>query len=522
MALVYRSIWQDDSDDLVAVAHECFAAWVVHKYPGFVVPDEGEAIGQSLEVSVRRGSDERGWVHRSVLHEEKAGARWSTTLTALGATDEQQWLWVDLERVANDTFRRVDIAAPRLVRDLFDVGRDPRRGDVRLTHRPRAYRPDEVGELTALLGSPERDVPVVVFAHDSRMTAEEWVGRVRRTAQMLAGVVQVAMLPPESVDGLIATMGRDLAVWGGAARIYIPGLDLRDPDPWRHRVLTPRQLGTGNERPGQLLGRMLATFATSRRPPALYDSIRSLLIQPTGEPDAGALLEDAFEELGRLADEVRQLQREKAALEAENFDVIADLEVAERTNNLLSRTLQIGNDPEQAESEARMPVGAVDCSAAADQCREFLDHVVLPATVCRDLEQLDSTVESEAWGQTAWRGFRALDAYARDAGESKGGFWEWCEHSGHPWVWPATDKKLAMRESESVRKNRRFWDARRFSVAEEVDLAGELHMEAHLKIAQGGGDLAPRIYFYDDTKGQTGKVHVGFFGPHHHVPNTKS
>ena len=37
-----------------------------------------------------------------------------------------------------------------------------------------------------------------------------------------------------------------------------------------------------------------------------------------------------------------------------------------------------------------------------------------------------------------------------------------------------------------------------------------------------GSDLALRIYFYDDTHGNTGKIHVGFIGPHYLMPNTKS
>ncbi|MGD0409808.1 MAG: hypothetical protein ABSB34_12580 [Candidatus Limnocylindrales bacterium] len=38
-------------------------------------------------------------------------------------------------------------------------------------------------------------------------------------------------------------------------------------------------------------------------------------------------------------------------------------------------------------------------------------------------------------------------------------------------------------------------------------------------MAEGGGAQIPRIYFLDDTKGVTGKVHMGFFGPHRFVPN---
>jgi hypothetical protein len=44
-------------------------------------------------------------------------------------------------------------------------------------------------------------------------------------------------------------------------------------------------------------------------------------------------------------------------------------------------------------------------------------------------------------------------------------------------------------------------------------------MVAHLTVAEGGGAQIPRIYFLDDTKGVTGKVHIGFFGPHRFVPN---
>jgi hypothetical protein len=47
-------------------------------------------------------------------------------------------------------------------------------------------------------------------------------------------------------------------------------------------------------------------------------------------------------------------------------------------------------------------------------------------------------------------------------------------------------------------------------------------MYSHLKIAEGGKDLAPRVYFHDDTDGSTGKVHIGFIGPHYLMPNTRS
>jgi hypothetical protein len=38
-------------------------------------------------------------------------------------------------------------------------------------------------------------------------------------------------------------------------------------------------------------------------------------------------------------------------------------------------------------------------------------------------------------------------------------------------------------------------------------------MEEHIKIEQGGSPC-PRIHFYDDTRGSTGRIHVGWFGDH--------
>lgn len=86
-------------------------------------------------------------------------------------------------------------------------------------------------------------------------------------------------------------------------------------------------------------------------------------------------------------------------------------------------------------------------------------------------------------------------------------------------VLAATPKKISMRESETVMNNDRLRAARLLPIATDVAVDGRIEMVAHLKIAEGGGPLAPRIYFFDDTGSRTGKVHVGFIGPHEHMPN---
>jgi hypothetical protein len=166
-------------------------------------------------------------------------------------------------------------------------------------------------------------------------------------------------------------------------------------------------------------------------------------------------------------------------------------------------------------------LSVTSCREAASVAVSRLRGVAVPQEALRDLEDLDAAMEGRAWASTAWRGFRSLDAYANEAADYKG-FWHWCEHSPSPYIWPANSKKLAMRESETVMANPQLSMCRRLPVHKKVEPSGYVMMEAHMKIAEGGGPLAPRIYFYDDTAGKTGQVHVGFFGPHRYMPNTRS
>ena len=174
-------------------------------------------------------------------------------------------------------------------------------------------------------------------------------------------------------------------------------------------------------------------------------------------------------------------------------------------------------------SDNDLPDEVQDVSEAVTAAQEHLgEWVVVPDTAPRELDGIDSAPNAYAWGITTWRGLQALSAYAQASRAGfAGDFWVWCER-GEALAWPATPKKLAMRESETVQNNPKLMRARLFDVDPQVDESGRIHMEAHLKISEGGGDLAPRVYFHDDTGGRTGKVHVGLVGPHSLVKNTKS
>src|SRR5690606_17160308 len=72
--------------------------------------------------------------------------------------------------------------------------------------------------------------------------------------------------------------------------------------------------------------------------------------------------------------------------------------------------------------------------------------------------------------------------------------------------------KHAPTESVTTQSIPRFRRARLFPVPATVDRRGQAMMNAHFRIAQSGL-LSPRLHYLDDTA-RTGKVYVGYIGPH--------
>lgn len=251
---------------------------------------------------------------------------------------------------------------------------------------------------------------------------------------------------------------------------------------------------------------------------------RERLRVSTGAPHQSAhaevlesLLESADKELAIAHARISELESQVLDLAGENDDLVGWNSRLASAYDQLS-VVAAGGHVHGVSGEEDLPVRVSSLREALDEAKK-LPFVVVHPEAPVDIEQLDSTLTASAWANMLWRGLRALNAYAAGDHRVAGGFYEWCRDSGSPWSWTATDKKLAMRESQGVMANSRLRNLRRLPVDEAVDESGFIEMQSHLKIAQGGSTLIPRVYFYDDTAGVTGKVHVGFVGPHARMPN---
>ena len=227
--------------------------------------------------------------------------------------------------------------------------------------------------------------------------------------------------------------------------------------------------------------------------------------------------------------ESRELNERLATLSSDNEQLRRELDEANEERHKLQLQLNTYNAliadgrAERAEPIDYEAPPAATIAGVIEIARDQCEHVAIPDAALREIDTLDADEKAADWARELWKGLRALNAYAAESEHFQGGFWEWCEHSNSEHnVWPASDKKLAMSESDTVMQTARLWKARRFKIDNQVEPQGYIHMIAHLKITEGGGQHIPRLYFHDDTGGRTGHVHVGFIGPHRLVPNTQS
>lgn len=512
MALVYRAIWQDDADGIHERAMDAFAWWVgKHSdHPRTFEAGVDETVGDTSTL-VRRGHDATGSIQRCSLHVDNGTDRTTTTMITTVSPPDPASIWVDLERVSHRAFAAYQVRAPALSTKLIANGIAPRRGPIRLAVRPQALRPTEIDGFVTLLARRDRDLPAVVFTPGPMLDVRATGKAAEYTAQVLAGTAAVYLVNDPGRTRLGTLLGSELIMEPGGMRVYLPGLSPDEPDPWRHRVLIPEQVAENPRGVAHQVVQLLSPHNAARRAPAAYETLRNLL------QSNGSMAPEVDEH--RLA-RIHDLEEQLESSEQQNLDLLVDLEEAEgRINDLQARLVRILVDgvPDETPATGGPPSDVESCRGVAEAAQTYLAGIVLPDVACRNLSELDDRLEGRTWGRKSWQAFLALNAFALDRA-FKPGFWEWCRAARSPFAWSANPKKLAMNESESILQDETLRRHRLLPVDERIDPSGRVLMVAHLKIGGGGGSQIPRVYFHDDRHGSTGKVHIGFFGPHRLMP----
>ncbi|MEX5297358.1 hypothetical protein RCG67_01085 [Kocuria sp. CPCC 205292] len=519
MSIMYRTIWESDCEDpdvFLELTRECFSRWAVDDPAAESLVDGPHQVGHR-RITLRSVADAAvsGVEGCTVDEPENAGAtRWCTTVRVIAGGGTAQ-IWVENSMETDDPTQKIKVGRPRVVADLLTLSENPRLERDALCDTPRAITADDVNDFVSMLSDGERRLPVIVFTEPFQNSGGRWKQLAQQTAQRSMGVAAVAVLDQEAVSRFRAEFG-DLAVWGGGIRTYAPRLVNSPADARRHRFIPAAEM---RENDNWVVDRLVGTVAqlsTRRRVPGAFSVFLS---------DQQAISENELTDLRYQWEFELELEKDDhATTQFELGRVSGHLERIVQTLRESNLEHVIWNAQVAPENGLPDQVQGVTEAVVAAK-KHLVDWLTIADSAPRELHGIDTAPEAVSWGNNAYRGLRALAEYSRSCKEEGfvGGFWVWCQRGGAMSVnWPATDKKLAMSESESVMNRDKCRKSRIFDVHHDVARSGKLLMQAHLKISEGGGDLAPRIYFHDDTAGATGKVHVGFVGPHYLVPNTKS
>ncbi|WP_372467989.1 hypothetical protein ACCO44_01525 [Microbacterium maritypicum] len=526
MSILYRAVWSDSPSDQEAMLSgiaECVARWTQES-------TEPPALAEGLsEFDVSQGR------HREVVLRSLGASGFEVVVTDRVSGDPTDWVTtirviidgsevhtlVELSMSSDDLARRVSVGRPKIVHELLATAEKPRLGGSGVVSGPLALPANGVSILTDMLADSARTLPIIVCAEPSGTHDDMWSRAAGMIAARVEGVAVLITLDQDACAAFRSELG-SLAIWDGGVRIYAPGVVVRDSDGWRHRFYLRSRL---EEHFASTVNRIVfsvAQLSTRRRIPDVFSVFGEQSGQTTEVQDGMILAKELLDAREHWEFDLELARDEQSALERELANAIGHL--ARLKEVLISNGLTDLLWGTQHEAAASVPDEVQYVSEAALAGQMYLsDWLTIPDSAIRALEDIDTAPEAYNWGNKTWRGLRALAAYAEERanGWDKGGFWEWCA-SGPLLGWPATSKKLSMTESETVQNSEKLSRARVLKVDKAVRDSGEITMLAHLKISEGGGNLAPRVYFYDDTNGATKKVHIGLIGPHYLMPNKSS
>ncbi|MBC2868788.1 hypothetical protein [Streptomyces mexicanus] len=566
--LVYRAVLpipDDEQEQMFAGARSCFTSWLESKGLATHLSSGVHRLTETYTLTVTDSYDTDG--HQTALRlrlreskEDRHEGTWQTTLTsAVDRASNTAYVGVDLEHYPSPGRRQVTPVPPRLVREILDhfTVSD---GTIRLTTAPHLVRSDSVGLLTSALTDPTRGLPLVLVAEPPNDDAT-WEKLLTGVVRNLVGIASVFRLEREAVPAFREAAGDRHDVFPGQIRTYLPGVALGSAeDGRRHRLLTYRRLSDPKFRNADIrISRYPRQHAVTTPQPALLAepafpgieevlkdlrAARSQTAESSGNETVDSLraqlstanetIDKALEELSEAASARDLAERSRRALDEQlreatdrYEDEIADHDATQAQLSALrhqvavlqQRLVEAGRAEDAYTPPAEEPA-PMSFAELNERVQERMQHLVLTYDTSK-AEDLDDDIKSSTWASKVWDALLALDSYGACSGGEQGfdgTFRDFCEASPQGMrTYPVT--RVAMVESESVRSDKKFRQQRMLPVPSEVDASGKVFMEAHIKI-DSKGRIAPRVHFYDDTAGATGKVIVGYIGPH--LSNTRT
>ena len=519
---VYRAVWIDNSLNVGDVLFENVHDWLRGRGSPMDIKKNEVLVKDFRTATWSQFENTLGRAEQFNLIEEHQG-NWITSITAIW-TPENNVFWADV-RTELPMSQVGVVKAPSVVRALLLSGGEPQIGRDSIEVQPREVDDqNSLNNLIAGLADEERVIPYLVYRTGSDSERKLSIQCATRASETLAGLAQVFVVDEASVRYLNGDLPQSLQLNEIGARLFMPNVLGHSYDSKLSYFVPSSELGDDQKQLGRMMLRRIGMTSQWPHVPVTWsllkrecDNVRTELLTnaksmgvsiDTGAIPRPATGEDVSEEIQRLRKEVDYLQDEvlTAAIAAE--------EEAETAQQYLDKLVTQLTDPGALGEAGMLRSTIAETIAAARQHSKFL---VIPSSAEQSIDVLESSATSGVWAKDLSRLFASMERYAVavSRGTFGGDYMLWCQDKGD-----YSTRKVAMRESDPTQKDHALRAKRVFTVSTDVDPTGMKLMLAHVKIQRSGGSQIPRLYFHDDTRGATGKMHVGFIGPHFLVPSS--
>lgn len=522
MAHVYRAVWTDNSLSLIDELPREFSEWLSSRGTPIQLEENKVVVSGIRTATWCTFENTLGRAVQINLIEDHEGT-WITSLTAIW-TETENVLWADV--VTELPHNQVGIVnAPRVVRNLLLGGGEPQIGRDSIEVQPREVDDQNaLDELLDGLADTERSIPYLLIRTGKGTERRLSMQRATRASETLAGLAQVFAIDEKSIRYLNGVLAPSQQLSEVGARLMMPGAMSAPDDERLTHFIASADLDDNQKTLGRMMLRRIGMTSQWPAVPVTWamlkrecDHRRIELLQEAklrGESiDTGAILRpldpnEHLSEIERLREQIDYLQEEVlvAVYAAEE-----EADKAEAYLNSLVGRLTSGEQP----LHLRMKRKSITATIA--EARPLLRNVVIPISAERSIDVLDGSGSSEIWASDISQLLSSMELFASEVKRNRfnGDFLKWCNNGGG-----YSANKIAMKESEPTMKDPALKATRLFPVSTDLDVTGTKQMVAHAKIQMKGGGQIPRVYFFDDLKGSTGKIHIGFIGPHFLVPTS--
>lgn len=519
MAHVFRAVWIDNYLNVELAAPECFSSWLLGRNTPIPISENAVEDADLRSVVMSRVAERDSSGVQIQIDETLSDGRgrWTTTLNAM-AVEGDRVVWVDVMTEASGVWQR-SILAPRIVHEMLLAGGQPMSGIDTLEVQPgeiddEVRLRDFVGSLT----SDERTIPYLLISGGNDFEHHSSMQKATRASEILAGVARVAVIDAALLEEFNGVVPGPLRLERAGARLYLPGA-FQDPENLLiSSSFYDEDISADQKSLGLQVASRIGLSSLWPQVPWTWTQFKRRLDERRREIQRAhrtTVVSSSAEAQAPhdLPDDIVLLQQQVLGLQEQLLDANILAEEAQSVaEDYKNRVVRILLSEDSVPSFARNTI-----ERTINDVSRLAKWIVIPSSAWREIESLDTHASSGAWANDLAHLFESMERYAKTKSTRgfAGNYRNWCTEYGD-----YSDKKIALNESKSTKRDDSLVSKRSFEVDPRVDPSGRVVMLDHAKIQRAGSAYIPRVFFYDDTGGATGKMHIGFIGPHSLVPTS--